>query len=81
MIVHCNFEELTALKAGARHILDEDAPEQGMVAAPPAATRRRRRRRCPAGRRRTPATPRRERFSAPSPRATSRRVERRFNPS
>ena len=35
MIVHCNFEELSALKAGARHILDVYAPEQGLVAAPP----------------------------------------------
>ena len=40
VIVHCNFEELTALKAGARHILDEDVPEQGMVAAPPEARER-----------------------------------------
>ena len=35
MIVHCNFEELTALKAGARQILDGYAPERGVVAAPP----------------------------------------------
>ena len=35
MIVHCNFEELTALKAGARQVLDGYAPEQGMIAAPP----------------------------------------------
>ncbi len=35
MIVHCNFEELTALKAGARQILDGYAPEPGVVAAPP----------------------------------------------
>ncbi len=35
MIVHCNFEELTALKAGARQILEEYAPEQGVVVAPP----------------------------------------------
>ncbi len=35
MIVHCNFEELTALKAGARQILDGYAPEAGIVAAPP----------------------------------------------
>ena len=35
MIVHCNFEELTALKAGARQVLDGYAPEHGMIAAPP----------------------------------------------
>ena len=35
MIVHCNFEEMTALKAGARQLLQEYAPEQGMIAAPP----------------------------------------------
>ncbi len=35
MIVHCNFEELTALKAGAHQVLDGYAPEHGMVAAPP----------------------------------------------
>ena len=35
MIVHCNFEELTALKAGARQMLDGRAPERGVVAAPP----------------------------------------------
>ncbi len=35
MIVHCNFEELTALKAGARQMLDGHAPERGVVAAPP----------------------------------------------
>lgn len=35
MIVHCNFEELTALKAGARQILEEYAPEPGVVVAPP----------------------------------------------
>lgn len=35
MIVRCNFEELTALKAGARQILEEYAPEQGAVVAPP----------------------------------------------
>ncbi len=35
MIVHFNFEELTALKAGARQVLDGYAPEHGMVAAPP----------------------------------------------
>jgi hypothetical protein len=35
VIVHCNFEELTALKAGARQVLDGYAPEHGMVAAPP----------------------------------------------
>ncbi len=37
MIVECNFEELTALKVGARQILEEHAPEQGLVAAPPEA--------------------------------------------
>ena len=35
MIVHCNFEELTALKTGARQILDGYAPAPGVVAAPP----------------------------------------------
>ena len=35
MIVHCNFEELTALKAGARQVLEGYAPEQGAIAAPP----------------------------------------------
>ena len=35
MIVHCNFEELTALKAGARQVLDGHAPEYGVIAAPP----------------------------------------------
>ena len=35
MIVHCNFEELTALKAGARQMLDGHAPVPGVVAAPP----------------------------------------------
>ncbi len=35
MIVHCNFEELTALMAGAQQVLDGDAPEHGMIAAPP----------------------------------------------
>ena len=35
MIVHCNFEELTALKAGARQVLEGHVPEQGMIVAPP----------------------------------------------
>ncbi len=35
MIVHCNFEELTALRAGARQLLGEYAPEHGVIAAPP----------------------------------------------
>jgi hypothetical protein len=35
VIVHCNFEELTALKAGARQVLDGYAPEHGIIAAPP----------------------------------------------
>jgi hypothetical protein len=35
MIVHCNFEELTALKAGAHQVLEGYGPEHGMVAAPP----------------------------------------------
>ena len=35
MIVSCNFEELTALKAGARQVLDGYAPERGVIAAPP----------------------------------------------
>lgn len=35
MIVHCNFEELTALKAGARQILEAYAHEHGVIAAPP----------------------------------------------
>ena len=35
MIVHCNFEELTALKAGARPVLEGYAPDHGAIAAPP----------------------------------------------
>ena len=35
MIVHCNFEELSALKAGARQVLKGYAPEHGVIAAPP----------------------------------------------
>ena len=35
MIVHCNFEEFTALNAGARQVLDGYAPDHGMIAAPP----------------------------------------------
>ena len=35
MIVHCNFEELTALKAGADQVLEGYTPEQGLIAAPP----------------------------------------------
>jgi len=35
VIVNCNFEELTALKAGARQMLDGYAQERGVVAAPP----------------------------------------------
>jgi hypothetical protein len=35
VIVHCNFEELTALKSGAQQVLDGYAPEHGMIAAPP----------------------------------------------
>ena len=35
MIVHCNFEELTALKTGARQVLEGYAPEHGVIAAPP----------------------------------------------
>jgi hypothetical protein len=35
VIVYCNFEELTALKAGVRQVLDGYAPEHGMIAAPP----------------------------------------------
>jgi hypothetical protein len=35
VIVYCNFEELTALKSGARQVLDGYAPEHGMIAAPP----------------------------------------------
>ena len=35
MIVHCNFEELTALKAGASQVLEGYAPEHGAIAAPP----------------------------------------------
>ena len=46
MIVHCNFEELTALKAGARQVLDGYAPEHGAIAAPP-AERERWRHSCP----------------------------------
>ena len=35
MIVHCNFEELSALKAGARQVLEGYAPEHRVIAAPP----------------------------------------------
>lgn len=35
MIVYCNFEELTALKAGARQVLGGYAVEHSMIAAPP----------------------------------------------
>ena len=35
MIVHCNFEELNALKAGAHQLLDGHSPEHGIIAAPP----------------------------------------------
>ena len=35
MIFHCNFEELTALRLGARAVLDEHVPEEAAVAAPP----------------------------------------------
>ena len=35
MIVHCNFEELSALKAGAHQVLEGTVPEQGVIAAPP----------------------------------------------
>jgi hypothetical protein len=35
VIVHCNFEELTALKAGAHQVLEGYAPEPGAIAAPP----------------------------------------------
>jgi hypothetical protein len=35
VIVHCNFEELTALKAGARQVLGGIPPENGAIAAPP----------------------------------------------
>ena len=40
MIVHCNFEELTALKAGACQVLDGYAPEHGAIASPPAERER-----------------------------------------
>ena len=35
MIVYCNFEELTALKAGASQVLGGYAPDHGAIAAPP----------------------------------------------
>ena len=35
MIVNCNFEELTALRAGARQVLDSYVPKGGVVVAPP----------------------------------------------
>jgi hypothetical protein len=35
VIVNCNFEELTALRAGVRQVLDSYVPERGVVAAPP----------------------------------------------
>jgi len=34
VIVHCNFEELTALRVGAHQVLGGYAPERGLVAAP-----------------------------------------------
>lgn len=36
MILHCNYEELRALKEGARIILEEGGGEDAPVAAPPA---------------------------------------------
>lgn len=35
MILYFNYEEITALKAGAQVVLDGDAPERGCVLAPP----------------------------------------------
>ena len=35
MIFRCNFEELSALRHGARAVLDEYLPEEATVAAPP----------------------------------------------
>ncbi|GMR13376.1 MAG: hypothetical protein BMS9Abin29_1583 [Gemmatimonadota bacterium] len=35
MIFRCNFEELSALRHGARAVLDEYSPEEAVVAAPP----------------------------------------------
>ncbi|MFV2007258.1 MAG: hypothetical protein ACC667_07415 [Longimicrobiales bacterium] len=35
MIFRCNFEELSALRHGARAVLDEYSPEEAAVAAPP----------------------------------------------
>lgn len=35
MILHFNYEELTALKAGAQVFLDGDTPDRGCVLAPP----------------------------------------------
>ena len=35
MIVHCNFEELTALKSGARQVLRGYGVEHSAIAAPP----------------------------------------------
>jgi deoxycytidylate deaminase len=35
VILHFNYEELTALKAGAQAFLDRESPEHGSVLAPP----------------------------------------------
>ncbi len=35
MIFRCNFEELSALRQGARAVLDEHVPEEATVVAPP----------------------------------------------
>lgn len=34
VILHCNYEEITALSAGGRALLDEEAPETAYVLAP-----------------------------------------------
>ena len=40
MILHCNYEELQALRSGARTVLDGDGPQGCAVAAPPRARAR-----------------------------------------
>jgi len=37
VLLHCNFEEVTALSFGARSLLDAGADGEGVVAAPPAS--------------------------------------------
>lgn len=40
MILHCNYEELTALRTGAHALLEEAQSTGGTVAAPPVETER-----------------------------------------